>query len=118
MSRDESACLALGDSTLRLAAERVQADVGARVDLYVRPENIRMGALGPDTLLSATVVTHVFQGDHVDIHLDVPALGQTRLFVRQSGLQALTRWPVGAVAGLSFDAEGVCAFAAQVPPTL
>lgn len=117
VSRDESACLALGDSILRLPAERVQADVGARVDLYVRPENIRMGALGPDTLLSATVVTHVFQGDHVDIHLDVPALGQTRLFVRQSGLQALSRWPVGAVAGLSFDAEGVCAFAAQAPST-
>jgi putative spermidine/putrescine transport system ATP-binding protein len=117
VSRDESACVALGDSILRLPAERVQADVGARVDLYVRPENIRMGALGPDTLLSATVVTHVFQGDHVDIHLDVPALGQTRLFVRQSGLQALSRWPVGAVAGLSFDAEGVCAFAAQAPST-
>lgn len=115
LSRDELATLAMGDSVLRLPAERVHADVGARVDIYVRPENIRLGALGPDTLLSATVVTHVFQGDHVDIHVDVPALGQTRLFVRQSGLDALTRWPVGAAAGLSFDEEGVCAFAADVP---
>jgi len=82
----------------------------------VRPENIRLGALGPHSLLSATVVTHVFQGDHVDIHLDVPALGQRRLFVRQSGLDALTRWPVGAAAGLTFDDEGTCAFAADVQP--
>jgi putative spermidine/putrescine transport system ATP-binding protein len=115
LSRDELATLAMGDSVLRLPADRVHADIGARVEIYVRPENIRLGALGPDTLLSATVVTHVFQGDHVDIHLDVPALGQTRLFVRQSGLDALTRWPVGAAAGLSFDEEGVCAFAADVP---
>jgi putative spermidine/putrescine transport system ATP-binding protein len=112
LSRDELATLALGDSALRVPAARVHADVGERLDIYVRPENIRLGALGPDTLLSATVITHVFQGDHVDIHLDVPALGHNRLFVRQSGLDALTRWPVGAAAGLSFDADGVCAFPA------
>ncbi|MBD1550313.1 ABC transporter ATP-binding protein [Pseudomonas typographi] len=117
LSRDDLATLALGDSVLRVPAERVQAEVGARVDIYLRPENIRLGPLGPDTLLSATVVTHVFQGDHVDIHLDVPALGQNRLFVRQSGLGALTRWPVGTAAGLSFDAQGLCAFAAGASPT-
>ncbi|OCR25872.1 ABC transporter ATPase [Pseudomonas syringae] len=114
LSRDDLATLELGDSTLRLPAERVHAQVGERLDIYVRPENIRLGVLGPKSLLSATVVTHVFQGDHVDIHLDVPALGQRRLFVRQSGLDALTRWPVGAAAGLTFDDEGTCAFAADV----
>jgi putative spermidine/putrescine transport system ATP-binding protein len=117
LSRDDLATLAVGDGAVRLPAERVHADVGARLDIYVRPENIRMAPLGPDTLLSATVVTHVFQGDHVDIHLDVPALGQTRLFVRQSGLDALTRWPTGAAVGLSFDAQGICAFAADVSST-
>jgi putative spermidine/putrescine transport system ATP-binding protein len=86
------------------------------VGIYVRPENIHLGALGPTTLLSATVVTHVFQGDHIDVHLDVPALGHTRLFARQSGLDTLNRWPVGAAAGLSFDDDGVCAFAAEAPP--
>lgn len=116
LSRDDQATLELGASALRLPAERVHAEVGARLDVYVRPENIRLGPLGPQSLLSATVVTHVFQGDHVDIHLDVPALGQTRLFVRQSGLDSLTRWPVGAAAGLTFDDEGVCAFAADVQP--
>ncbi|QGZ31274.1 polyamine ABC transporter ATP-binding protein [Stutzerimonas stutzeri] len=113
LSRDESACLELGDARLRLPANRVHASVGSRLDVYVRPENIRLVALGNGQLLTGTVVNHVFQGDHVDIHLDVPALGQARLFVRQSGLDALTRWPVGAVAGLAFDDEGVCAFAAD-----
>jgi len=117
LSRDELATIEVGNSPLRLPAERVHAQTGARLDVYVRPENIRLGALGPHSLLSATVVTHVFQGDHVDIHLDVPALGQTRLFVRQSGLDALTRWPVGAAAGLTFDSEGVCAFTADTSPS-
>ncbi|TLX59030.1 ABC transporter ATP-binding protein [Stutzerimonas nosocomialis] len=116
LSRDETASLELGDATLRLPADRVHAPVGARLDVYARPENIRLVPLGAGALLSGTVVNHVFQGDHVDIHLDVPSLGRARLFVRQSGLDALTRWPVGAVAGLAFDNEGVCAFAADVQP--
>ncbi|GGK06582.1 ABC transporter ATP-binding protein [Pseudomonas matsuisoli] len=114
LSRDDQAMIELGDCTLRLPASRVHADVGARLDVYVRPENIRLVPLGPNSALSATVVNHVFQGDHVDIHLDVPSLGQTRVFVRQSGLEALTRWPIGAVAGLNFDDEGVCAFPTPV----
>ena len=117
LSRDESAILELGDSPLRLPQAQVHADVGARLDIYVRPESIHLGALGPQSLLSATVITHVFQGDHVDVHLDVPALGPKRLFVRQSGLAALTAWPVGSVAGLTFDCEGVCAFAADLQPS-
>lgn len=116
LSRDELASIEVGDATLRLPAERVHAAVGERLDIYVRPENLRLVPLG-EALLAGTVVNHVFQGDHVDIHLDVPALGQARLFVRQSGLAALTDWPVGAVAGLAFDAEGSCAFASATQPS-
>ncbi|MCT6589837.1 ABC transporter ATP-binding protein [Pantoea dispersa] len=108
--RDTSALLELGGNTLRLPAKRVQASVGDRLDVYVRPENVQLTPLGPQALLSATVLTHVFQGDHVDVHLDIPALGSASLFARQSGLEALTRWPVGSVVGLTFDDEGVCAF--------
>ena len=58
------------------------------------------------------MIAHVFQGDHVDVHLDVPALGSATLFARQSGLHALTRWPVGSLVGINVDDEGVCAFSA------
>ena len=111
--RDSSAVLDLGGNALRLPAERVNATPGERVDVYVRPENLQLAPLGPQALFSATVITHVFQGDHVDIHLDVPALGSASLFARQSGLDSLTRWPVGSVVGVSVDSEGVCAFSAE-----
>ncbi|MBF7142934.1 MULTISPECIES: ABC transporter ATP-binding protein [Pseudomonas] len=116
LSRDELACIELGGATLHLPAGRVHALVGDRLEVYVRPENVRLVPLGNTALLTGTVINHVFQGDHVDIHLDVAALGQARLFVRQSGLEALTRWPVGAVAGLAFDEEGTCAFASAPTP--
>lgn len=110
--RDGTAILDVGGNVLRLPAERVHAAVGERLAVYVRPENIRLVPLGPEALFSATVITHVFQGDHVDVHLDVPALGTAPLFVRLSGLESLTTWPAGSVAGVSFDEQGVSAFSA------
>lgn len=110
--RDGMAMLELGGNTLRLPTERVHATMGERLDVYVRPENLQLAPLGPHSLFSATVIAHVFQGDHVDVHLDVPALGSASLFARQSGLNSLTRWPIGSLVGVSVDDEGVCAFSA------
>ncbi|MFK3796932.1 MULTISPECIES: ABC transporter ATP-binding protein [unclassified Pseudomonas] len=114
LSRDERAVVALGGTVLRMPSDRVQAEIGARVDVYLRPEHIQLEALGPDIRLSATVVAHVFQGDHTDVHLDAPALGPDRLRVRLPGAEALTRWPVGAVAGLHIDSDDICAFASEL----
>lgn len=110
--RDGAAMLEVGGNVLRLPAERVQATIGERLDVYVRPENIQLAPLSPHSLFSATVIAHVFQGDHVDVHLDAPALGSATLFARQSGLNSLTRWPVGSLVGVNVDDEGVCAFSA------
>ncbi len=110
--RDSTAVIELGGNKLRLPAERVNAHVGERLDVYMRPENLQLAPLSPHSLFSATVITHVFQGDHVDVHLDAPALGSAALFARRSGLDSLTRWPVGSVVGVSVDDEGVCAFSA------
>ncbi|MFJ5297748.1 TOBE domain-containing protein [Pseudomonas sp. NPDC088368] len=116
-SRDDGAVLAFGGALLRVPFERVRADVGERLTISLRPECIRLDALGPDTLLSATVIAHVVHGDHVEIQVDVPALG-SNLFVRQPGIDALTRWPIGAAAGLSFDVQGLSAVAAEPPSPL
>ena len=113
--RASTAVIELGGNKLRLPAERVNAHVGERLDVYMRPENLQLAPLSPHSLFSATVITHVFQGDHVDVHLDAPALGSAALFARQSGLDSLTRWPVGSVVGVSVDDEGVCAFSPATP---
>ncbi len=110
--RDNTAIIELGGNRVRLPAERVKANVGERLDVYLRPENIRLVPLGPNALFSATVITHVFQGDHVDVYLNVPSLGIASLFVRQSGLDLLNNWAVGTVTGICFDEKSISAFSA------
>ncbi len=109
---DSTAMLALADNVLHIPLAQVHASVGEQIDIYVRPENILLVDAQAASLLHATVITHVFQGDHVDIHLQVLVPEKKRLFARQSGLEALVRWPVGCVVGLTFDDDGVCAFTA------
>jgi len=85
---------------------------GHRLDLYVRPEHIKLEALHSGSVLSGTVVNHVFQGDHVDLYLDVhiPVAGRQHVMVRTFDLNCLHEWPVGAVAGLALPGHGVSVF--------
>jgi putative spermidine/putrescine transport system ATP-binding protein len=85
---------------------------GDRLDLYVRPEHIRLENLHPGSILSGTVVNHVFQGDHIDtfVDVDIPATARQIVTVRSAGLGAMQQWPVGAVAGLAFPSDGISIF--------
>ncbi|MGK6902508.1 ABC transporter ATP-binding protein [Klebsiella pneumoniae] len=107
--RDGAAVLELGGNVLRLPADRVHADIGERLDVYA-PGKHPTGAAWAAFAVQAVILW--LGGDHVDVHLDVPALGNASLFARQSGLDSLSRWPVGSLVGVSVDDEGVCAFSA------
>ncbi|MGJ7568122.1 ABC transporter ATP-binding protein [Variovorax sp. GB1R11] len=102
----------LGNGTLDLPGAGLDGtEPGALLDLYVRPESIRLQPVDEATVLTGTVVQQIFQGDHVNTYVDVPAAGARRLLVRAQGLEALQRWPVGAVAGIALPAQDVQAFA-------
>ncbi|WP_240905400.1 ABC transporter ATP-binding protein [Bordetella hinzii] len=85
---------------------------GHRLDVYVRPEHIKLESLHSGSVLSGTVVNHVFQGDHVDLYLDVhvPVEGRQHVMVRSADLNCIHEWPVGAVAGLALPSHGVSVF--------
>ena len=84
---------------------------GGNLNIYVRPEQLRMQALDAESVLSGTVVNHIFQGDHIDSHVDVdiPA-GRQIVSVRSPGLQAMRQWPVGSVVALALPASGISVF--------
>lgn len=105
----------LGTSVLNMPRERVHGSksYGALLDLYVRPENIVLEPLHTGSILTGTVVRHVFQGDHVDSYVDVASVGNKHLLVRSSGLNVLRDWPVGAVVGLALPPSDVTAFVAK-----
>lgn len=101
----------LGSAQLRLNLDCVKASVGEAVDIYIRPENIRLVPLQPSALLTGTVVGHVFQGDHTDMFIDIPDLGIPQpITVRALGLQAIDDWPTGAGVGINFMERDASAF--------
>jgi putative spermidine/putrescine transport system ATP-binding protein len=106
--------LRVGAGVLQVSRDRLVGGShdGGRVDIYVRPEQIRLEPLNSDSVLSGTVVNHVFQGDHVDsyVAVDIPAAGRQVLSVRSAELQAISEWPVGSVVALRLPQTGLTVF--------
>jgi putative spermidine/putrescine transport system ATP-binding protein len=106
--------LRLGAGVVQVGRDRLVGNShdGGRLDIYVRPEHIRLESLNPDSVLSGTVVNHVFQGDHVDsfVDVDIPVAGRQVVSVRSAGLQAMNRWPVGSVVALALPQDGMTVF--------
>jgi putative spermidine/putrescine transport system ATP-binding protein len=104
----------LGAGLIQVPRERLVggSHEGGRLDMYVRPEQIRLEGLHAASVLSGTVVNHVFQGDHVNsyIDVDIPVAGRQLVMVRSAGLDAMRLWPVGAVAGLALPEDGISLF--------
>src|SRR5665213_1070575 len=87
---------------------------GGRLDIYVRPEHVHLEPLNADSILTGTVVHHVFQGDHCDtyVNVDLSVSGSQRVMVRSPGLEVMARWPVGTVAALALAPHDMSVFPA------
>lgn len=106
--------LRIGAGVLKVPRNRLVGGShdGGRLDIYVRPEQIRLEPLNINSVLSGTVVNHVFQGDHVDsyVDVDIPAAGRQVFSVRSHELQAMSEWPVGTVVSLKLPQTGLTVF--------
>ncbi|WP_242612482.1 ABC transporter ATP-binding protein [Corticibacter populi] len=106
--------LRLGAGLVSIERERLigGGHDGGRLDIYVRPEHLRLEPLHADSVLTGTVVHHVFQGDHVDTYVDVDIAvqGHQRVMVRSPGLGVMEQWPVGTVTALGMPPSGMSVF--------
>ena len=76
------------------------------IELYVRPEHLQLAEPGKPCAKSGTIVAQVYQGGYVDLYVE--CADTSRLLVRSTGYDAMTRWPMGAQVGVSIKAgEGV-----------
>lgn len=109
--------LRLGSGLVSFPRARLMDDShnGERLDVYVRPEDITLEALHSGSVLSGTVINHVYQGDHIDTYIDVdiPMTARQVVTVRSPGVTAMQQWPIGAVVGLALPQEGVSIFSPQ-----
>ena len=107
------AVVALGSARVRVAPGPLQGvAVSKPVDLFVRPEQLRLTEAAEGCATMGTVAAQVYQGGHVDLYVECMDSAPERLLVRSAGHEAIARWPVGTRVGISIaEGEGV-AFAA------
>jgi putative spermidine/putrescine transport system ATP-binding protein len=79
----------------------------ALVDLFVRPEQIRLTEAGEACATSGTIVARVYQGGHLDLYVECPASAQGGVLVRLSGPQAMKSWLLGAQVGIMVEQAGI-----------
>jgi putative spermidine/putrescine transport system ATP-binding protein len=103
------AVLAIGSVRVKVPpGPLLGAGASAPVDLYVRPEQLRVTEGGEPCLRSGTIAAQIYQGGHVDLFVECKDPFRERLLVRSAGHEAMTRWPVGAQVSISMGTgEGV-----------
>jgi putative spermidine/putrescine transport system ATP-binding protein len=107
-----SAIVVLGRARIRVASAPLgDLAESAAVDLFVRPEQLRLTEPNEPYASKGTIVAQVYQGGHVDIYLECPDSAGGRVLARLSGLQATTSLPIGASVGVSLNTDEAIAFA-------
>jgi putative spermidine/putrescine transport system ATP-binding protein len=106
------AIVALGDARIKVPSGPLSDVAMAEpVDLFVRPEQLDIVDSRQSCATIGTVVAHVYQGGHADLHVECPEASSGRLLVRSVAPDAMTRWPVGAKVGIAITTDHSVAFA-------
>jgi spermidine/putrescine ABC transporter ATP-binding subunit len=107
----ESAAISLGQA--RLSVPRAPLGgitTGAMVDLFLRPEELRVAEGGVPVAAHGVVATQVYQGGHVDLYVDAPEAAAGRVLLRLSGRDAVSGWPPGTRVGIAVAVDEAVAF--------
>jgi putative spermidine/putrescine transport system ATP-binding protein len=86
--------------------------VGSAVDLFVRPEDLRVAE--PDAAAAAhgTVAAQIYQGGHIDLYVDLPEVSSGRVLLRVPSHEAASLRPPGTRIGIALAADVAIAFRA------
>jgi putative spermidine/putrescine transport system ATP-binding protein/spermidine/putrescine transport system ATP-binding protein len=91
-------------------APLAQAAIGDVVDVFIRPEHLALTSGSTPGSLRGTVTAQVFQGDHIDLYIDVAGIAREPVLLRAPGIAALSSCPVGTEVGLVVRSNDVVAF--------
>jgi spermidine/putrescine ABC transporter ATP-binding subunit len=106
------AIVVLGAARIRVASAPLRdLAVSAAVDLFVRPEQLRLTEFNEPCASKGTIVGQIYQGGHVDVYLECADSVSGRVLVRLSGPQAMMSRSIGASVGVSLNTDEAIAFA-------
>jgi spermidine/putrescine ABC transporter ATP-binding subunit len=101
-SDGETAVVALGPALVAVPARTLRGAMpAAEVDLFVRPEELRVAEPGASVAINGIVAAQIYQGGHVDLYIDVAEAASGRVLLRLPGHQAMSRWPAGSRVALA-----------------
>jgi ABC-type Fe3+/spermidine/putrescine transport system ATPase subunit len=104
---DNKATVVVGAARVTVPDEPlVGLNEGALVDLFVRPEQLRIAS--ENAAFEAGVAAVIFRGGHVDLYVDTPCAPATRVLVRFGGIQMAPK--IGDRVGLAINEQGTIAF--------
>jgi len=106
-----SAEVAVGSILLPVPANTLAGTaLGSMVDLFLRPEDMSIADANAETALHGIVATQIYQGGHVDLHVDVPQAASGRVLLRLPGQDAMWRWLPGTPIGITLAKDKAIAF--------
>jgi spermidine/putrescine ABC transporter ATP-binding subunit len=91
-----------------------RAQSGDRVDLFIRPEQLRFANAGEPMAVEGIVAAHIYQGGYVNLYLEAPEVCSGRILVRSLEPDAISRWPIGTRVGVSIASADAMAFEAEL----
>ncbi|QCI67303.1 ABC transporter ATP-binding protein [Phreatobacter stygius] len=113
----KGATVAVGDASWAVSADALDACVlGSAIDVFARPEDIRLTEHAAPGSIAGTVAALVYQGGHVDVYVTVAEARGGRLVARLAGHEAMARFPVGTAVGVLPPAADLIAFPAEEGP--
>jgi putative spermidine/putrescine transport system ATP-binding protein/spermidine/putrescine transport system ATP-binding protein len=105
-----SAVAMIGTTAIRVpAAPLAGVAPGALVDLFIRPEHLRIANAGTSSF-EGTVAACIYQGDHVDLYIDAPHVADSRVLMRLSVADGGTSWAGGSKVGITIGGSDAVAF--------
>ena len=106
-----TAAVAVGAVRVLVPSRRCRARPWyARVDLFVRPEDLRVAEEGAAIAVHGIVAAQIYQGGHVDLYVDVAEGASGRVLLRLPGDQGMSLWSVGTQIGITVATEKAIAF--------
>jgi putative spermidine/putrescine transport system ATP-binding protein/spermidine/putrescine transport system ATP-binding protein len=111
----DAALVSVGAMMLTVPAQSLRGlTPGAPVELFLRPEQLRVGGEEDRAICSGVVAAQAYQGTHVDLHIATDAALSGRVLVRQAQSDASARWPVGRAVAIACNNAAAVAFPASV----
>jgi len=106
-----TATVALGAARVTVPSEPLASVApGAALDLFVRPEDLRVVGDDPAAIARGIVAAQVYQGGHVDMYVEAAKIASTRVLLRIPGQGAIARWPLGTGVGIALATQEAVAF--------